>query len=116
MSTSTDHSPKAPNTVVEYIEATLSDLPTQIFPEIQIYGDFSNECVLLPYWKKKLMISCLRGEAQLIHTRAEEGGLGTADRKQKKMKKSKDSVHRAIKIAENANRNHAHMILDMRGQ
>ena len=62
------------------------------------------------------MISCLRGVAQLIHTRAEEGGLGTADGKQKKMKKSKDSVQRAIKIAENANRNHAHMILDIRGQ
>ena len=46
----------------------------------------------------------------------EEGGLGTADGKQKKTKKSKDSVQRAIKIAENANRNHAHMILDMRGQ
>ena len=54
--------------------------------------------------------------AQLIHTRAEEGGLGTADGKQKKMKKTKDSVQRAIKIAENAKRNHAHMILDMRGQ
>ena len=26
------------------------------------------------------------------------------------------TVQRAIKIAENANRNHAHMILDMRGQ
>ena len=59
------------------------------------------------------MISCLRGVAQLIHTRAEEGGLGTAEGKQKKMKKSKDSVQRAIKIAENANRNHANMILDM---
>ena len=56
------------------------------------------------------MISCLRGVAQLIHTRAEEGGLGTAVGKQKKMKKSKDSVQRAIKIAENAKRNHAHMI------
>ena len=78
----------------------------------------ASECcaVLLPYWKKKLMISCLRGVAQLIHTRAEEGGLGTADGKQKRMKKSKDLVQRAIKIAENANRNHAHMILDMRGQ
>ena len=63
-----------------------------------------------------LMISCLCGVAQLIHTRAEEGGLGTAEGKQKKMKKSKDSVQRAIKIAENASRNHAHMILDMRGQ
>ena len=62
------------------------------------------------------MISCLRGVAQLIHTRAEEGELGAADGKQKKMKKSKDSVQRAIKIAENAKRNHAHMILDMRGQ
>ena len=57
-----------------------------------------------------------RGTAQLIHTRAEEGGLGAADGKKNKMKKSKDSVQRAIKIAENANRNHAHMILDMRGQ
>ena len=62
------------------------------------------------------MISCLCGVAQLIHTRAEEGGLGTADGKQKKMKKSKDSVQRAIKIDENASRNHAHMILEMRGQ
>ena len=60
-----------------------------------------------------MMISCLRGVAQLIHTRAEEGGLGTAVGKQKKMKKSKDSVQRAIKIAENAKRNHAHMILDI---
>ena len=78
----------------------------------------ASECcaVLLPYWKKKLMISCLRGVAQLIHTRAEEGGLGTADGKQKKMEKSKDSVQRAIKIAEKASRNQAHMILDMRGQ
>jgi hypothetical protein len=69
----------------------------------------------IQYWGKKLMISCLRGVAQLIHTRAEEGGLGTAEGKQKKMKESKDSVQRAIKIAENASRNHAHMILDMRG-
>jgi hypothetical protein len=65
--------------------------------------------VLLPYWKKKLMISCLRGVTQLIHTRAEEGGLGAADGKQKKIKKSKDSVQRAIKIAANAKRDHAHM-------
>jgi hypothetical protein len=64
-----------------------------------------------------LMISCLRGVAQLIHTRAEEGGLGTADGKQKKkMKKSNNSVQRAMQIAENASRNHAHMILDMRRQ
>ena len=47
------------------------------------------------------MISCLRGVAQLIHTRAEEGGLGAADGKRKKMKKSKDSVQRAMQIAEN---------------
>jgi hypothetical protein len=45
-----------------------------------------------------------------------DSGLGTADGRQKRMKKSKDSVQRAIKIAENASRNHAHMILDMRGQ
>jgi hypothetical protein len=56
----------------------------------------------------------LRGVAQLIHTRAEEGGVGAADGKKNKMKKSKDSVQRAIKITENASRNHAHMILDMR--
>jgi hypothetical protein len=31
-----------------------------------------------------LLFAC--GVAQLIHTRAEEGGLGTADGKQKKMK------------------------------
>ena len=43
--------------------------------------------------------------------RAEEGGLGTAEGKQKETKQSKDSVQRAIKIADNANRNHAHMIL-----
>ena len=78
----------------------------------------ASECcgVLLPYWKKKLMISCLRGVAQLIHTRAEEGGFRAADGKRKKTKKSKDSVQRAMQIAENASRNHAHMILDMRGQ
>ena len=78
----------------------------------------ASECcgVLLPYWKKKLMISCLRGVAQLIHTRAEEGGLGTADGKQKKMKKSKDSVQRAMQIAENASMDQTYMILDMRGQ
>ena len=62
------------------------------------------------------MISCLRGVAQLIHTRAEEGGFGAADGKGKKTKKSKDSVQKAIKIAENAKRNHACMILDMSGQ
>ena len=44
------------------------------------------------------MISCLRGVAQLIYTRAEEGGFGTADGKRNKIKKIKDSVQRAIKI------------------
>jgi hypothetical protein len=62
------------------------------------------------------VISGLRGVAQLIHTRAEEGGLGAADGKQSKLKKSKDSVQRAMQIAENASRIHSHMILDMRGQ
>ena len=62
------------------------------------------------------MISCLRGVAQLIHTRAEEGGFGTADGKRKKKKKSKDSVQRAMQIAENASMDQAYMILDMRGQ
>ena len=62
------------------------------------------------------MISCLRGVAQLIHTRAEKGGFGAADGKRKKSKKSKDSVQKAMQIAEIASRNHAHMILDMRGQ
>ena len=62
------------------------------------------------------MISCLRVVAQLIHTRAEEGGFGAADGKRKKIKKSKDSVQRALQNAENAARNHAYMILDMRGQ
>ena len=35
-----------------------------------------SECcgVLLPYWRKKLMISCLRGVAQLIHTSHQSGG------------------------------------------
>jgi hypothetical protein len=46
--------------------------------------------------------------AQLIHTRAEEGGLGTADGKRKKMKKSKDSVQKAMQIAEIASRNCSH--------
>ena len=52
-----------------------------------------SECcgVLLSHWRKKLMISCLCGVAQLIHTRAEEGGFGTVDGKRKKTKKSKDS-------------------------
>jgi len=60
------------------------------------------------------MISCLRGVAQLIQTRAEEGEFGAADGKRKKIKKSKDSVQRALQNAENAARNHAcYMILDM---
>ena len=42
--------------------------------------------------------------------------IGYGSGRQKKMKKSKDSVQRAMQIAENAKRNHAHMILDMRGQ
>ena len=54
--------------------------------------------------------------AQLIHTRAEEGGFGTADGKRKKMKKSKDSVQRAMQIAENASMDQTYMTLDMRGQ
>jgi hypothetical protein len=54
--------------------------------------------------------------AQLSHTRAEEGGFGAADGKRKKMKKSKDSVHKALQGAEIALRNHACMILEMRGQ
>jgi hypothetical protein len=58
----------------------------------------------------------LRGVAQLIHTRAEEGGFGTADGKRKKMEKSKDSVQRAMQIAENASMDQTYMILDMRGQ
>jgi hypothetical protein len=47
-----------------------------------------SECcgVLLSHWRKKLMISCLRGVAQLIHTRAEEGGFGTADESERKWK------------------------------
>jgi hypothetical protein len=77
-----------------------------------------SECcaVLLPYWRKKLMISCLRGVAQLIHTRAEDGGFGTADGNRKKMKNSKASVQRAMQIAENASMDQTYMILDMRGQ
>ena len=59
---------------------------------------------------------CLRGVAQLIQTRAEEGGFGAADGKRKKTKKSKNSVQRALQNAENAARNHAYMILDIRGQ
>ena len=62
------------------------------------------------------MISCLRGVAQLIYTRAEEGGFGTADGKRMKMKKSKDSVQRVMQIAENASMDQTYMILDMRGQ
>jgi hypothetical protein len=62
------------------------------------------------------MISFLRGVAQLIHTRAEEGGFGAADGKRKKSKKSKDSVQKALHGAEIASRNHACMNLDMRGQ
>ena len=42
--------------------------------------------------------------------------IGYGRWKAKEKKKSKDSVQRAMKIAENASRNHAHMILDMRGQ
>ena len=77
-----------------------------------------SECcgVLLSRWRKKLMISCLRGVAQLIHTRAEEGGFGAADGKRNKNKKSKDSVQKALHGAEIASRNHACMILDTRGQ
>ena len=62
------------------------------------------------------MISCLCGVAQLIHTRAEEGGFGTVDEKRMIMKKSKDSVQRAMQIAENASMDQTYMILDMRGQ
>jgi hypothetical protein len=62
------------------------------------------------------MISCLRGVAQLIQTRAEEGGFGAADGKRKKTKKSKDSVQIALQDAEIAARNRAYMNLDMRGQ
>ena len=62
------------------------------------------------------MISCLRGVAQLIHTRAEEGGFGTADGKRKKTKKSKDSVQKALHGAKIMSRNHAYMILDTRDQ
>jgi hypothetical protein len=62
------------------------------------------------------MIFCLRGVAQLIRTRAEEGGFGAADGKRKKTKKSKDSVQKALHGAEIASRNHACMIFDMRGQ
>ena len=54
---------------------------------------------------------CLRIVAQLIQTRAAEGGFGAADGKRKKTKKSKDSVQRAMQIAENASRDHAYMIL-----
>ena len=46
----------------------------------------------------------------MIYTRAEEGGLGTADGKQKKMKISKDSVQRAMQIAENASMDQTYMI------
>ena len=67
-------------------------------------------------WRKRLMISSLRGVAQLIQTRAEEGGFGAADGKRKKTRKSKDSVQRAMQIAGNASRDHTYMILDMRGQ
>ena len=42
--------------------------------------------------------------------------IGSADGERKKTKKSKDSVQRAMQDAENAARNHAYMILDMRGQ
>ena len=52
--------------------------------------------------------------AQLIHTRAEEGGFGTADGKRKKMIKSKDSVQRAMQIAENASMDQTYMMLDTR--
>ena len=62
------------------------------------------------------MISCLRGVAQLIQTRVEEGGFGAADGKRKKTKKSKDSVQIALQDAEIAARNRAYMNLDMRGQ
>ena len=62
------------------------------------------------------MISCLRGVAQLIHTRAEEGGFGAGDENRKKTKNSKDSLEKALHVAEIASRNHACMILDTRGQ
>jgi hypothetical protein len=77
-----------------------------------------SECcgVLLSHWRKKLMMSCLRGVAQLIQTRAKEGGFGAADGKRKKTKKSKVSVQKALHGAEIASRNHACMILDMCGQ
>jgi hypothetical protein len=42
--------------------------------------------------------------------------IGTADGEQNKIKKSKDSVHRAMQIAENASMDQTYMILDMRGQ
>ena len=51
-----------------------------------------------------------------VHTRAEEGGFGTADGKRKKMKKSEDAEQRAMQIAENASMDQTYMILDMRGQ
>ena len=55
--------------------------------------------------------------AQLIQTRAEQGEFGAADGKRKKTKKSKDSVQRAMQIAEErVERSGFIMILGTRGQ
>ena len=62
---------------------------------------------------KKLMISCLR-VAQL-HQRKKVDWVPQMESK-RKWKKSKDSVQRAMQIAENASMDQTYLILDMRGQ